>query len=117
MSSGSKHSRFTMSTQPPGLRLRGGKSMAMAMPHAYSGQIQSTTILKQRNFAIEQLSPKSVILRAKKWSKAVYQQLVAFLKTLKGKLRIDNKKMTKKAAIRYIVSRMQNNNAVRVEVI
>ena len=116
-----KSSHSSITSPPPsnsskssvGLRLRGG----VTKPRKSSkGKIQSTTILKQRNFAIEQLSPKSVILRARKWSKAVYQQLIAFLKTLKGKLLIDNKKMTKKAAIRYIVSRMQKNNAVRVEV-
>jgi len=98
-----------------GLRLRGGTDEPEPKPMGSSGKVENTAILKQRNFSIEKLSPKSAILRARKWNKAVYKQLMSFLKTMKGKLKVDHKPMSKRAALRYIVSKMQRLNSVRIE--
>ena len=80
------------------------------------GRVQGMQILKQRNFSIEQLGPHMAILRARKWTKAVYEQVIAFMKTVQGRLLVDNEPMSKKAALRYIISRLQTNNAVHIAV-
>ena len=57
------------------------------------------------------------ILRARVWNQGVYQQVIAFMKSVRGKLLIDNEPMSKKAALRYIISRLQTNNAVHIAVV
>ena len=56
------------------------------------------------------------ILRARVWNDGVYKQVIAFLKSVKGKLLIDNEPMSRKAALRYIISRLQTSNAVHIAV-
>ena len=74
------------------------------------------SVLKQRNFSIEKLGPHMAILRARIWTEGVHQQILAFLKVVKGKLLVDGQPMSKKAALRYIISRLQRQNAVHISV-
>jgi len=77
--------------------------------------MQGMDVQKRPSFSIRQGSGY-VTLYARIMDASTREQIKAYIAKLRGKIYVDGEPMTKKAAFRYIIARLQKVNSVQVSV-